>query len=190
MDKLNLIIADRRAELQALQAELTEALTGIESPDYEWAARVQPLIYGVRAEIKRLEKLCLVAQPSLDFSSHLSRLLTDDTVTMLELWVGIKDHWNDVTVRLLEIRKWKAGYHVTCTLWLTKPLETHLFVEYTAADLQHLGWTAGRGGKTFWFKARIKNPDQFDSFNQRMAVTMLEALASLWAHGHQYYRFK
>lgn len=190
MDKVDLIINDRQTKLRALQAELTDALTGIESPDYEWAARIQPLIYGVQAEIKRLERLRLTAQPSKDFCAHISRLLTDNTVTTLELWVGIRDHWNDVTVCLLEIRKWKSGYFVTCTLRLAEPLRGHLYGEYTTAELQHLGWTAGRGGRKFWFKTRIKSPDQFDSFNQRIAVTMLEALASLWAHGQQYYRFK
>src|ERR1700683_864899 len=54
LDKLELIIREKQAELRSLQAELNDALTGIESPDYERASRLQPLIYGVEVEIKRL----------------------------------------------------------------------------------------------------------------------------------------
>jgi hypothetical protein len=43
--KLDLINQDKQAELQALEAEMTEVPTGIESPDYERAGRVQLLIY-------------------------------------------------------------------------------------------------------------------------------------------------
>lgn len=189
LDKLDLLLREKQAELQTLLGEMTEALTGIESPDYEWAARVQPLIYGVRAEIERLEKLRRVYQPADDFSTHLSRLLTDNTVTTLELWTHIKDHWNDVAVRLLEIKKLRSGYVVSCTLRITAPIEGRLYGDRTTEELQHLGWTAGRGGKTFWYKARVKNPDQFDAFCQRLAVTMLEALPGLWRHGRQYFRF-
>jgi hypothetical protein len=57
VEKLDLIIRDKQAELLALHAELTEALTGLESPDYGWAARIQPLIYAVQFEIDRLEEL-------------------------------------------------------------------------------------------------------------------------------------
>jgi len=190
LDKLTLLIRDKQAELQALQAELTEALTGIESPDYEWAARIQPLIYGLEAEIDRLYQFREVADPPQNFATVLSRLLTDDTVTTLELWVTIKDYWNDVTVRLLEIRKAKSGYRITCTLRLSEPAQMHLHHDYTTAKLRHLGWTAAKGGKTCWFKAQVKSPDQFDRFNQRMAVTMLEVLRPLWGHGQQYFRYR
>jgi len=76
LDKLTLLIRDKQAELQALQAELTEALTGIESPDYEWAARIQPLICGLEAEIDRLYQFREVPDPPQDFAAILSRLLT------------------------------------------------------------------------------------------------------------------
>ena len=191
MDNLDLIIRDRQTELNELQGELTDALTGIDSPDYTRAARIERLIYRVEAEIRRLEKLRRVANPSKDFSAYFSQLLTDDTVTMLELWVGVKDYWrHDVTVRLLVIQKWKSGHTVTCTLRLSEPLPEHVNSEHTASELQRLGWTRGRGGRTFRFKARIKNPYQFDVFSQRMAVTMLEALGNLWAQRQQYFRFK
>jgi len=190
MNKIDLIIRDRQAELLALQADLSDALTGIDSPDYRRAARIQPLIYGVQDEIKRLEKLRQVISPSHDFSTHLSRLLTDDSITTLELWVGIKNYWNDVTVRILEIGKGKSGYRVTCTLRLAVPLQTHLYAPHTTQELQHIGWTASRGGKTFWLKMQVKNPEQFDAFAQRMAVTLLEALGSLWTHGQQFFRYR
>jgi hypothetical protein len=51
------------------------------------------------------------------------------------------------------------------------------------------GWTTGRGGRTFWFNTSVKNPYQFDAFNHRIAVTMLEALPPLWVHGLQYFRY-
>jgi hypothetical protein len=35
LNKLELVIREKQAELHGLQAELNEALTGIESPDYE-----------------------------------------------------------------------------------------------------------------------------------------------------------
>ena len=56
VEKLDLIIHDKQAELRALEAELTEALTGIESPDYEWAARIHPLIYAVQFEIDTINQ--------------------------------------------------------------------------------------------------------------------------------------
>lgn len=190
MNKLELLIEEKQAEWRVLNEQLDDALTGIESPDYERAGRIQPLIYAVRTEIERLLKLREVTDTVEDFSTRLSRLLTDDGVTCLEVWTQIKDYWNDVTVRLLEIRKAKAGYAVSCTLRLTEPLQMHLHADYTAEQLQHLGWTAGRGGKSFWYKAKIKNPDQFDIFHRHIAVTVLEALGSLWGHGQQYFRFR
>ena len=83
VEKLDLIIHDKQAELRALEAELAEALTGIESPDYEWAARIHPLIYAVQFEIDRLEELRLVPDPQAGFAARLSRLLTDNALTAL-----------------------------------------------------------------------------------------------------------
>lgn len=190
MDKLDLIIREKHAELQGLQAELNEALTGIESPDYETAGRLQQVIDGLMAEIGRLKKLRMVQPATQDFPTWLSRLLTDDTVTTLELWTRIKDYESDTSTRMLEIRKGKTGHRISCTLRLTEPTDAHLHRDYTVADLQHIGWKAGRGTRTFYFKTRLRSPDAFDAFCQMMSVTMLEALASLWGHGEQYYRFK
>jgi hypothetical protein len=152
VDKLDLIIQDKQAELRALQAEMAEALTGIESPDYQWAARVQPLIHSTQFEINRLERLRLIPDPRSDFAAQLSQLLTSNTITKLELWTEIKD-WNYMTVKVLEIRKGKSGHRLTCTLFLPEPLQPHLLGEHTIQELRHLGWTAGHGGKRGWYKA-------------------------------------
>ena len=106
MDKPDGIIRERQLELQGLQVELSDALTGIESPDYERAARIQPIIFSLEAEIKRLEKLRQVMSPPQSSQFYLSGLLTDDKVTTLELWTQIRDHWGETTFRLLEIRSW------------------------------------------------------------------------------------
>jgi hypothetical protein len=111
-------------------------------------------------------------------------------VTTLELWTQIRDYWSDATTRLLEIRKGKNGHRISCMLRLGETTDPHLHDEYTSADLQHIGWKPGRGKRTFYFKTRLRSPDAFDAFCQMMSVTMLEALASLWKHGEQYYRFK
>ena len=188
MEKLDLIIHDKQAELRALEAELTEALTGIESPDYEWAARIHPLIYAVQFEIDRLEELRLVPDPQAGFAARLSRLLTDNALTKLELWTEIKD-WNYLTVMVLEIRKGKSGGRLTCTLLLPEALQLHLDSEYTVERLRHLGWTIGHGGKRCWYKAQVKSPDQFEAFTQQMAVTMFEPLSNLWKQGPQHFRY-
>jgi hypothetical protein len=196
VDKLSLIVRDKQAELQALQAEMTEALTGIESPDYEWAARIEPLIHGLQREIDRLEDLRLIPDPQTDFAARLSRLLTDYTVTTLELWTEIND-WNYMTILVLEIRKGRtpktspktSPNRLTCTLLLPEPLQVHLNSEYTIEHLRHLGWTTGHGGKRCWYKVQVKTPDQFDKFTQHMAVIMLEPLSSLWKQGPQHFRY-
>ena len=188
VDKLSLIIHDKQAELQALQAELTEALTGIESPDYEWAARVQPLIYALQLEIDRLEELRRIPDPRTDFAGRLSRLLTDSTVTKLELWTEIND-WNYLSVKVLEIHKERSGHRLRCVLLLPEALQPHLHGEYTILNLRHLGWTAGHGGKRCWYKTQVKSPDQFDAFTQHMAVTMFEPLSGLWKRGPQHFRY-
>jgi hypothetical protein len=190
LDKLELIIREKHAELQGLQVELNEALTGVESPDYERAFRLQPLIYGMEAEIKRLENLRGVQPVTQDFHNYLSRLVTDDSVTTLELWTHIQDYENDVTARLLEIRKGKTGRRISCMLQFEKPAQARLLDDYTTAKLQHIGWKAGRGGKTFYYKTRLRSPDEFDWFCQFLGVTMLEALVSLFRHGQQHYRFQ
>jgi hypothetical protein len=176
--------------IRGLQAELNEALTGIESPDDETAGRLHLVIHGLAAEIGRLEKLRKVRPAAQDFQAFLSRLLTDDMVTTLELWTGIRDYWSDVTVRLVEIRKEKTGRRISCTLRLEEPTRLHLYTEYTTAELEHIGWKAGRGGKIFYYKTKLKTPDAFEAFCHLMSVTMLEAMASLWGRGQQYYRFK
>ncbi|GGB20041.1 hypothetical protein [Puia dinghuensis] len=190
MDKLEFIIREKQAELKGLQAELNEALTGIESPDYETAGRIQPLIYGVMAEIERLERLLLVRPTPRDFQFYLSSLLTDDTCTVLELWTQIKDYWSDVTIRLLEIRKLKTSHGISCTLRLIEPADRHLNAEWTTCALQHIGWKASQGGRAFYYKTRLRSPDHFDAFCQMMSVTLLESLASLWRHGQQYFRYR
>jgi hypothetical protein len=190
LDKLELIIREKQAELHGLQAELNDALTGIESPDYERAWRLQPLIYGAEAEIDRLENLRCVRTVALDFKSYLSRLVTDDRISTLELWTHIQDYWSDVTVRVLEIKKGKTGRRISCMLRLEEPARKHLNDEYTTAELQHIGWKPARGGKTFYYRTRLRSPDAFDSFCQFMGVTLLKALLSLWRHGQQYYRFR
>ena len=75
-------------------------------------------------------------------------------------------------------------------LRLEEPMDSHLYGEDTTAELLHIGWKAGRGKRTFYFKTRLRSPDAFDAFCQMMSVTMLEALDGLWQHGQQYYRFK
>jgi hypothetical protein len=189
LNKLDLIIQEKQAELRGLQAELQEALIGIELPDYEVAARIQPLIYGVQKEISWLEKLRDVSAPPAGFATHLSRLLTDDSLTTLELWTQIKDYWHDSTFPLLTIRKPKANYYPSCTIRLTEAAEGHLFGEHTVAELRHLGWNPARGDKIFYYKARVKNPDQFDAFCQKISVTLLEVLPSLFGLGRQYFCF-
>jgi len=190
LDKLELIIKEKKAELRGLQAELDEALTGIESPDYERAWRLQPLIYGAEAEIDRLENLRSVRPTGQDFQSYLSRLMTDDSVTTLELWTHIQDYQNDVTVRVLKIRKGKTGRRISCILRFEEPTQAHLYGDHTTDALQHISWKAGRGGRTFYYKTRLRSPDEFDSFCQLMSVTLLEALFSLWKHGQQYFRYR
>jgi hypothetical protein len=190
LDKLELIIQEKRAELRGLQGELNEALTGPESPDYERAWRLQPLIYGAEAEIRRLEKLRCVRPVTQDFQSYLSRLVTDHSVTTLELWTHIQDYNNDVTARVLEIRKGKTGRRISCMLLLEEPARAHLHDRYTIAELQRIGWKAGRRGKTFYYKTTLRSPDEFDNFCQFMSVTLLEPLFGLWRHGQQYYRFQ
>jgi hypothetical protein len=190
LDKLELIIQEKRAELRGLRGELNEALTGPESPDYERAWRLQPLIYGAEAEIDRLESLRRVRPVAQDFQSYLSRLVTDESVTKLELWTHIQYYQRDNTVRVLEIRKAKTGRRITCVLRIEEPAEVHLYYEHTTAVLRHIGWTVGRRGKTFYYKTRLKSPDAFDSFCQFMSASLLEGLGSLWRYGRQYYRFQ
>jgi hypothetical protein len=143
----------------------------------------------VEAEIDRLENLRFVQPVALDFQSYLSRLVTDDSLTTLELWTHIQDYENDVTVRVLQIRKGKTGRRISCMLRFEEAAQAHLYRERTTAELQHIGWKAARGGKIFYYKTRLRSPDAFDSFCQFMSVTFLEALFSLWRHGQQYYRF-
>jgi hypothetical protein len=190
LDKLELIIREKQAELLGLQAELNEALTGVESPDYKRAGRLQPLVYRMEGEITRLENFRTVRPVKHDFQSYLSRLVTDDSVTTLELWTHIQDHHNDVTTRVLEIRKGKTGRRISCTLRFEEAAQVHLHERYTIAELQHIGWTAGRRGKTFYYKTRLRSPDEFDRFCQFLSLTLLEPLFSLWRHGQQYYRFQ
>ena len=190
MDKLELLIKEKQAELQGLEAELREALTGIESPDYETAGRLQPIIYSVMAEIRQLEMLRKVPPAPDDFQVHLSRFITNDTLTVLELWTEIRDYWADVSIRVVEIRKLKSSREISCTIQLLEPSEVHLHAEYTATELKHLGWKAIRGEKTFYRKTKLRSPDQFEAFCQIMSVTFLEPLKPLWRHGQQYYRIK
>ena len=50
---------------------------------------------------------------------------------------------------------------------------------------------SGAGIKDFfWCRASVKNPDKLDIFKQRIAVTVFGALASLWGHGQQHFRFR
>jgi hypothetical protein len=189
MDKLELVIHEKQLELQGLQAELEEALTGPESPDYETAVRIQPLIWELRSEIERLMILRQVKPAPKDFPFHLSSLLTDDTRKGLECCIQIKDYWTDSTFSLLEICKLKDR-SISCTLRLTEEAYRQLHKEWTHAQLFHIGWKALRGDKTFYYKARMRSPDEFDRFCQLISVTLLEPLAALFGHGRQYYQLR
>ena len=143
-----------------------------------------------KPKIKRLENLRSVRPIAQDFQSYLLRLVTDDRLTALELWTNIQDYDIDVTVRVLEIKKGKAGRRISCKLRFEEPAQAHLYEKYTSAELRHIGWEAGKGGKTFYYKTRLRSPDEFDSFCQLIGVTLLEALRSLWRYGQQHYRFQ
>ena len=187
MEKIDLIIQELQTELQFLQAELNEALNGIDVPDYVLAHRLQSIIRRANIEIERLEKLRSVRPAPKDFQSYFSRLLTDDTCSVLELWTQIK-YKDDVTIRLLEIRKLKNS-SISCMLRLLEPLDLHS-VKWMAVQLQRLGWKALRGERTFYYKANMRSPDEFDAFCQVMGATLLEPLGSLWELGQQYYRYR
>ena len=187
LDKLHLVKKDKQSELKDLEQELEDALTGIESPDFERAARIQPLIYGLQFELERLERLATVLPPTQDFQAHISQLLTG-MYTSLELWLELPDHYGDVTVRLLEIRKLKTRHLLSCRLQIVKPIDRHIYEEGTVALLQHIGWKATRGGKTFRMKVLLRSPVAMDDLCQRMSVTMLEGFGQLWQDRRQYYR--
>jgi hypothetical protein len=190
LDRLDLIIREKQTELDGLNAELDEALTGLESPDYETAGRILPLIYDVETDIERLEKLRSFGDIPQGFEAHLSGWLRNDNFTILELWAELGDFWVEVTTRLLEIRKLKTGRRISCTLRLMEAVRRNLDVEWAGAYLQHIGWTARPNGATFYYKTSLKSPDQFDAFCQVMSVTMLEALSCIWRNRQQFYRFR
>ncbi len=189
MDKLELIIRDKQIELRDLQADLNEALTGVESLDFKTAARLEPLIAAITDEIERLEKLRLVRPASIGFQSYFSRLLTDDSCSVMELWTHFKNYRTDVTIRLLEIRKLK-GRNISCKLRLIEPADSHLYLAWTTSELQHIGWRTLGSSRSFYYKTMMRSPDQFDAFCQMLSVTLLEPLGSLWKYGQQYYRYR
>lgn len=39
-------------------------------------------------------------------------LITNDTLTVLELWTEIKDYWADIAIRVVEIRKLKSSREI------------------------------------------------------------------------------
>lgn len=90
MDKLDLLIKEKQAELRGLLAELQDALTDLDIPDYETAGRLQPIVYAVMREIRQLESLGTVSFTPDDFQANFSRFLTDDTLHTLELWTFVR----------------------------------------------------------------------------------------------------
>ena len=192
MDKIDLLINEKRAELRILEAEIYEALKYPGDRDYEYAALLYPLIGGLLQEIVKLEALALRPDPPSGegFEARVWQLLTGP-YRSLEIWISIPDYDCPQTTLLLEMRRLKARHTVSCTLRVVECMERYLHYDDAAASLQHIGWQMMRGGKVFRRKAVLRNLGDLETFCQWMSVTMLEPFAGIWQYDEgQYYRFR
>jgi hypothetical protein len=190
LNKIDLLIEEKRGELRILETEMYEALRFPGDRDYEYAALLYPLIGGLRQEIVQLEALALRSDPPSGegFEARVWQLLTGP-YRSLEIWISIRDYDSSQTTLLFEMRKLKARHTVSCTLRVAECIERRLHYDY-AASLQHIGWQMMRGGKVFRRKAVLRNYGDLETLCQWMSVTMLEPFAGIWQYGEgQYYRF-
>ena len=191
MNKIDLLIKEKRAELSILEAEMYEALKFSADRDYEYAALLSPLIGGLRREIVQLEDLALLPDPPSGdgFEARVWQLLTGPHRS-LEIWISIREYDSSLTTLFLEMRKLKARHTLSCTLRIAECIQRRVHYEYAAASLQHIGWQMMRGGKVFRRKAVLSNAGDLGTFCQWMSVTMLEPFAGVWQYAEgQYYRF-
>jgi hypothetical protein len=192
LNKIDLLLDEKRAELKTLDNEMYEALRYPGDRDYGYAALLYPLIGGLQREIRKLETLARLSEPPVEerFEARVWHLLTGQSQS-LEMWVSIRDYHVPQTTFLLEIRKLKAKHTLSCTLLFAKCFEQYVFYDSAAPFLEQIGWHKMRGGRMFKRKAVVKNLNDLEKFCQWMSATMLEGFDGVWKYSDgQYYRFK
>lgn len=191
MNNIDLIITEKKAELDLLQNEMHEALKYSGDRDYEYAALLYPLIAGLEREIKMLGTLAQRPDPTSGngFESHFRKLLAG-SFRSLEIWVETQDYWISQTTRMVEIRKLKKRHTVSCTIEFAKCFEQYLPYEFAVSSLQHIGWQTIRNGKAFRRKVELKTSKDIETFCQGMSLIVLEIFRGIWENGRtQYFRF-
>lgn len=191
MNKIDLIIKEKRAELNLLQHEMDEALRFAGDRDYEYAALLYPLIGGLEREIEKFVALSQRPDPvsGNGFELHIKKLLSGPFQS-LEIWFETQDYWIPQTTRLLMIRKLKKRHRVSCTIEFAKCFEQNLHIESAISMLQHIGWQRIRSGKAFGRKVELRTSTDIDTFCQLMSLTVLEIFRGVWEQGQgQYFRF-
>jgi hypothetical protein len=108
----------------------------------------------------------------------------------MEIWLDIQDYCEPQSFCLLEIRKLKAKYTVSCTIRIEDNIERYLILDTTSSLFEKVGWHKV-GRKMFRRKAVLKEPASLERFCQLMSVTMLDSFDGILEYGkRQYYRFR
>jgi hypothetical protein len=188
---MTLLIREKRNELNLLQHEMQDALKFPGDRDYEYVALLYPLISGLEREIEKLEALAQRPDPSSDdgFEAHVRQFLSEP-YQLMEIWVDIQDYYEPQSFCLLEIRKLKSKYTVSCTIRIEDNIERYLILDTTSSLFEKVGWHKV-GRKMFRRKAVLKEATSLESFCQLMSVTMLDSFDGILEYGkRQYYRFR
>lgn len=192
MNKIDLIIKEKRAELATLELEKYEALKYAGDRDYAYVAILYPIMSMVEREIAKFEKLKHRPDPpaSEGFEAQVWQMLKGPFQS-LEIWVEIEDYSVSQTTRLLEIKKLKARNRISCTIRMDKCFQQYLHQEYAASILEHIGWQKIDYGKSFRRKTILKTLDDLETFCQWMSATMLDGLDGILRYSKaQYYRLR
>jgi len=186
VNSIELILQQKKAELQLLEAEMKAAMLWEGDLDYEYAVLLYPVMGELRREIAYFEYLQGLADPKEghDFLCCLHRFLMEEWQS-LAIKIDRPGYWPHMGP-IIVIKKGKVRHWVSCNLFLGPELQYFISPD-ASTDLLRLGWKASRSGTVLHHKLRLKTSEERVYFHTWLSRTLLGPLQHLWSKGSLHY---
>jgi hypothetical protein len=186
VNSIDLILQQKRAELQLLEAEMKAAMRWDGDLDYGYAALLYPVMGELKREIAYFEYLQGLADPEegRDFLRCLQGFLMEEWQS-LAIKIERPGYWPHVGP-IIVIKKGKVKHWVMCSLVLSPELQ-YFIAPDASIDLLRLGWKVSRSGTVLHHKLRLKTSEERICFHGWLSRTLLGPLQHLWSNGSRHY---
>jgi hypothetical protein len=188
LNKLDILIQEKEAELKNLRQEWEETFRFAGDIDFEYAALLYPIIGQVARDIDRLKALQYVSETGTEgsFPSYIEQLLTAQWRS-LEIQVHFSEREYG-TAPLMEIHKVKGRRALRCKLMISESIAGWLYDPDN--EFRQIGWTPGRSKNVFYLYHPMRTEEDKTAFFYLMSRTLMDPFSQLWKACQQYYYLK